>query len=123
MSLVQRALSPVRILGAAVVVAVLVVAAALVVAPSAHRHDLAVSDDIVAPETIESHRPLPGAASRSAAPALPTPPVAVDDIAIDMPLGSPVVGVAHGDHGTYMTGADGGVFALSHAAPFDGSMS
>src|SRR5436305_8020343 len=63
MSLVQRALSPVRILGAAVVVAVLVVAAALVVAPSSHRHDLAVSDDIVAPDTIESHRPVPAAAS------------------------------------------------------------
>src|SRR5437764_14834463 len=115
MSLVQRALSPVRLLGATVVAAVLIAAVALVASPAPHRHDLAVSGDVAAPDAVEAHRPA-AAASRSAAPApapaLPTPPVAVDDIAIDMPLSSPVVGVAHGDHGTYLAGADGGVFAL-----------
>src|SRR3989442_10931320 len=107
MSLVQRAPSAPRLLGGALLAAAVAIAAPLVLTPTPRRHDLAVAGSVLAPDGLETRRPGPsqGSAPTVSAPA-PAPPVAVDDIALNFPLSSPIVAVAHSDHGTYLAGAD-----------------
>src|SRR5262245_804804 len=62
----------------------------------------------------------PVAAAATAPPPAPRP--VEDDIRIDFPLKHPVVGGVRTQLGTFLAASDGGVFALSHAAPFHGSM-
>ena len=120
----QRAPSAARLLAGAAVAAVLALAVALVVVPTTHRHALAAGRAAIAPDDFAIRKPEQPQIAVTSTPAVaPATPVAADDVAIDFPLRSPIVAAAHSDHGTYLAAADGGVFALSHAAPFVGSMS
>src|SRR5438034_1374165 len=117
MSFVPRALSPARLLGAAVVAVVLTVAAALVVSPSPHRHDLAVSDDTTAPDPTGEGYWLVGADGGVFAFDAPF----LGPAGVPAPS-SPVVGIAAtpSGHGYWVAGSDGGVFAYGDAAYLGG---